>query len=112
MKVDRLFFQLVLTLFFTMFELLVGDAGGNSRLRPQLLKLVGASAGLSRRSVIILGSEGTGMTRALERLADATVCIPGSGVVESLNVAVAGGILLAEACRQPAGSPTRPPTAG
>lgn len=71
-----------------------------------------AAAGLTQRSVIILGSEGTGMTRALERLTDTTVCIPGTGAVESLNVAVAGGILLAEACRQPAGSPTRPPTAG
>ncbi len=63
------------------------------------------AAGLSRRCVLILGSEGTGMTRPLERLADTTVCIPGTGSVESLNVAVACGILLAETCRQPAASP-------
>lgn len=63
------------------------------------------AADLCRRCVLILGSEGSGMTRSLERLADTTVCIPGTGAVESLNVAVACGILLAEACRQSAGVP-------
>jgi TrmH RNA methyltransferase len=63
------------------------------------------AADLRRRCVLILGSEGSGMTRGLERLADTTVCIPGTGVVESLNVAVACGILLAEACRQPTSVP-------
>lgn len=60
------------------------------------------TADLTRRCVLIVGSEGRGMSRGLERPADTTVCIPGTGLVESLNVAVACGILLAEACRQPA----------
>lgn len=57
-------------------------------------------AGLGRRSILVLGSEGTGVTRQLERTADRTVCIPGTGAVESLNVAVACGVLLAEVCRE------------
>ena len=57
-------------------------------------------AGLSRRSILVLGSEGTGITRQLERTADRTVSIPGTGAVESLNVAVACGVLLAEVCRE------------
>lgn len=57
-------------------------------------------AGLGRRSILVLGSEGTGITRQLERTADRTVSIPGTGDVESLNVAVACGVLLAEICRE------------
>lgn len=59
-----------------------------------------SQAGLTRRSIIVLGSEATGITRQLERVADRTVSIPGTGAVESLNVAVACGVLLAEACRE------------
>jgi TrmH RNA methyltransferase len=55
---------------------------------------------LGGRSVIVLGSEGKGVSPAIERAATARVCIPGTGAVESLNVAVACGVLLAEAWRQ------------
>ncbi len=55
---------------------------------------------LGGRSVIVLGSEGRGVSPAIERAATARVCIPGTGAVESLNVAVACGVLLAEAWRQ------------
>jgi TrmH RNA methyltransferase len=58
------------------------------------------AAGMKRRCVIVLGGEADGVSRTLERVADACVCIPGSGAVESLNVGVAAGILLAEACRE------------
>jgi TrmH RNA methyltransferase len=50
--------------------------------------------------VIVLGSEGQGVSPAIERAATAQVCIPGTGAVESLNVSVACGVLLAEAWRQ------------
>jgi TrmH RNA methyltransferase len=69
-----------------------------------------AHSGLNRRCVIALGSEGTGISRLLESSADCTVCIPGTGAVESLNVAVACGVLLAEACREKAvPRTTKPP---
>ncbi len=58
-----------------------------------------AAAGLSRDVVLILGSEAEGVSPRIARLADQRVRIPGSGNVQSLNVAVAAGILLAEACR-------------
>lgn len=80
-----------------------------ARLREAGFQLVATSShrgepltgsGLNRRSVIVLGSEGSGITRLMESTADRTVCIPGTGAVESLNVAVACGVLLAEACRE------------
>jgi TrmH RNA methyltransferase len=59
-----------------------------------------ARAPLGGRSVIVLGSEGKGVSPAIDRAATAHVCIPGTGAVESLNVSVACGVLLAEAWRQ------------
>jgi TrmH RNA methyltransferase len=59
-----------------------------------------ARAPLGGRSVIVLGSEGQGVSPAIERTATTQVCIPGTGAVESLNVSVAAGVLLAEAWRQ------------
>ncbi|MFM7138325.1 MAG: TrmH family RNA methyltransferase [Planctomycetota bacterium] len=58
------------------------------------------SVPLGGRCVIVLGSEGQGVSPALERVATARVKIPGTGAVESLNVSVAAGVLLAEAWRQ------------
>ena len=60
---------------------------------------------LGGRCVIVLGSEGKGVSPAIGRAATGHVRIPGTGVVESLNVAVAAGVLLAEAWRQ--SSPAR-----
>lgn len=51
--------------------------------------------GLAPRSVIVLGSEAEGVSPAIAATANRRVRIPGSGLVESLNVAVACGILLA-----------------
>ena len=59
-----------------------------------------AAAPLGGKTVLVLGSEGRGVSSAIARAATAEVCIPGSGAVESLNVSVAAGILLAEAWRQ------------
>lgn len=47
------------------------------------------------RTLLVLGSEAEGVSRPLQDLADATVAIPGTGAVESLNVSVACGVLLA-----------------
>jgi len=58
------------------------------------------SAPLGGRCVIVLGSEGKGVSPAIERVATARVQIPGTGAVESLNVSVAAGVLLAEAWRR------------
>jgi 23S rRNA (guanosine2251-2'-O)-methyltransferase len=48
------------------------------------------------RSALVLGSEGTGMSRLVSRHRDTTVAIPSRGHVDSLNVSVAAGILLYE----------------
>ena len=59
-----------------------------------------ASLGHAERLVIVMGGEGEGMSRAVERACDRTVQIPGTGVVESLNVSVACGIVLGEIRRR------------
>ena len=58
------------------------------------------SVPLGRRVVVVLGSEGEGVSPEIETLADQFVQIPGTGKVESLNVAVAGGIILGEIWRR------------
>jgi TrmH RNA methyltransferase len=50
---------------------------------------------LPRRLVCVLGSEGEGMDRELAQACDLRVSIPGTGAVESLNVAAATAVLLA-----------------
>jgi TrmH RNA methyltransferase len=50
--------------------------------------------------VLVLGSEGEGVSRPIDALADRRVMIPGTAAVESLNVSVACGIVLAEAWRR------------
>ena len=53
-----------------------------------------------KRSALIMGPESSGLTREEVERADAAVRIPMSGSAESLNVAVATGVLLYEAARQ------------
>ncbi len=55
---------------------------------------------LTQPTLILLGNEGAGLSDALVRRADATVSIPISQGVESLNVAIAAALLLYEAKRQ------------
>jgi TrmH family RNA methyltransferase len=57
-------------------------------------------ADLTRPLALLLGSEGAGLPPALTRRAAARVSIPLDPRVESLNVAVAAGVLLFEAARQ------------
>lgn len=55
---------------------------------------------LPERCVWVLGAEGEGLDLALAAACSRRVGIPGSGRVESLNVASATAVLLAEWCRQ------------
>jgi len=51
-------------------------------------------------TVLIMGSEGTGISSELLRLSDKQVRIPMQGKIDSLNVSVSAGIILYEAVRQ------------
>ena len=55
---------------------------------------------LPRRLVLVLGAEGEGMNDALVKAADLRVGIPGSGVVESLNIAASAAVVMGEYWRQ------------
>lgn len=74
-----------------------------ARLRASGAQVVGAD-GASRTSafahrwsrpvILVMGHEREGVSERVRAQCDALVAIPGSGTVESLNVAVAAGILL------------------
>jgi len=51
---------------------------------------------LPSRLVYVIGAEGEGMDRALAQACDLRISIPGSGAVESLNVASATAVLMAQ----------------
>ncbi|MEX0687369.1 MAG: TrmH family RNA methyltransferase, partial [Pirellulales bacterium] len=81
-----------------------GRAQERERLPPPItVSRSSANAGRARyrtKTVLVLGSEGKGVSPPIARVATALMCIPGTGAVESLNVSVAAGVLLAEAWRQ------------
>jgi TrmH family RNA methyltransferase len=54
----------------------------------------------SGKICLLIGSEAQGLSRRLIELSDEVIHIPSSGKAESLNVAVAGGILLYEITRK------------
>lgn len=58
------------------------------------------SAKLDARAVLVMGSEGDGMSRLVRESCDELVRIPSFGSVDSLNVSVAAGVLLYELRRQ------------
>ncbi|MEO8011132.1 MAG: TrmH family RNA methyltransferase, partial [Dokdonella sp.] len=55
---------------------------------------------MPRRLVLVFGAEGEGMSEALIAAADLRLTIPGSGRVESLNIAASAAVFLAEYRRQ------------
>jgi len=54
----------------------------------------------NRDLVVVMGNEERGLSRSVRQRCHQVVSIPAPGTVESLNVSVAGGIILAEICRQ------------
>ncbi|MFN8228147.1 MAG: 23S rRNA (guanosine(2251)-2'-O)-methyltransferase RlmB [Mycobacterium sp.] len=77
-----------------------GDAG---------LQIVGLDAGgdttldeldATGPTVVVVGSEGKGLSRLVRENCDAVVSIPMAGPTESLNASVAAGVVLAEIARQ------------
>ena len=50
--------------------------------------------------VLVVGSEGKGLSRLVTQTCDLTVAIPMAGPVESLNASVAAGVVLAEVARR------------
>lgn len=66
------------------------DAGGESVERMSF----------PENSVLVMGSEGTGISRLLEEECDSIVSIPTCGKIDSLNVSVAAGVLMYEVYRQ------------
>jgi RNA methyltransferase, TrmH family len=80
-----------------------------AKFRAQGVRLISTSshqgtpldhAPLAGPSAILIGSEGSGLPRALTANVDETIAIPHSGHVESLNAGVAGSIVLYEAAKQ------------
>jgi RNA methyltransferase, TrmH family len=78
-------------------------------LRASGLAVIGADAksrrsldslDLTRRVALVLGNEAWGLPPKMHHLLDEEVGIPMPGPVESLNVGIAGSILLFEAVRQ------------
>ena len=57
-------------------------------------------AALPKKAAFLLGNEGNGLSDEISSLADRLIRIPMEGQTESLNVAVAGALLLYEAKRQ------------
>ena len=78
------------------------------RLKDAGFWVYGADAGgvplgsvdFARRTVIVMGSEGKGISPLLAKQCDAVVSIPTCGKIDSLNVSVAAGILLYERYRR------------
>ena len=54
----------------------------------------------AENKAVIMGSEGSGLSKLLQEQCDYTVSIPTSGKIDSLNVSVASGILLYEIYRR------------
>ncbi|BBZ30582.1 putative tRNA/rRNA methyltransferase [Mycolicibacterium madagascariense] len=67
------------------------DAGGDTHLDE---------LDASGPTVVVVGSEGKGLSRLVRENCDAIVSIPMAGPTESLNASVAAGVVLAEIARQ------------
>ena len=55
---------------------------------------------LTPKTIFVLGGEHSGVSGDMIQIADRCLLIPGTGHVESLNVSVAGAVLLSELYRQ------------
>jgi TrmH RNA methyltransferase len=86
-----------------------------ARMRQRGVRVVGADGHANTRAigfafgrpvVLVLGNEREGLGDRVRAQCDAIVAVGGTGRVESLNVAVAAGVLMAELVR-PAAAPPR-----
>ena len=59
-----------------------------------------SSAKITFPAVLVMGNEQEGLSDRVKRRCDKLVKIPGKGVMQSLNVSVAAGIMLAELDRR------------
>ena len=66
----------------------------------QNAKLSAFSIPLNRPTCWVLGSEQFGLSKVCQALCDELVSIPGSGQIESLNVSVSAGVLIAQSYAQ------------
>ena len=69
-------------------------------LKKQGVWVFGTAADLKGPAAIVIGSEGSGMTRLVSENCDFLVSIPMKGRISSLNASAAAAILLYEAVRQ------------
>lgn len=67
----------------------------SSHTRAQLFE-----AALPEKVIFVMGNEVEGVSKALLKAADATLAIPGTGIIESLNVSVCAALLAGEFWRQ------------
>jgi TrmH RNA methyltransferase len=87
-----------------------------ARLRARGVQIVGADGHADRSALgfpfkhpamLVMGNEREGLGDRVRAQCDAIVSIPGTGAVESLNVAVATGVLIAEMTRGRESRPAR-----
>jgi 23S rRNA (guanosine2251-2'-O)-methyltransferase len=57
-------------------------------------------ADFSRPTVVVMGSEDTGISKEVLKMCDCQVAIPMRGKIESLNVSAAAAVILFEVLRQ------------
>jgi TrmH RNA methyltransferase len=85
-----------------------------ARLRARGVRVVGAEGRakisaigfvFARPVVMVVGNEREGLGERIRSACDAVVAVRGGGAMESLNVAVAGGILMAELMKEAQASP-------
>jgi TrmH family RNA methyltransferase len=74
-------------------EIWVADTAGDTGKRPENRRAEPPAIAL------VVGNEGAGVGQTIDAAADRRIAIPLAGDVESLNVAVAAGILLYEVTR-------------
>lgn len=72
------------------FWIFAADANGQNLLKTEF----------SQKTCIVMGSEGSGISKLLSQKCDSVVSIPTCGKIDSLNVSVAAGILLYERKRK------------
>ena len=59
-----------------------------------------SSVDFAKRVAIVMGSEGSGVSRLVKKNVDVIISIPMSGRIDSLNVSVAAGIIMYELIRE------------